>query len=103
MADSKCPVCGNEGVEKERIVDWINRWDESQWSSREWRQYLISLIVDGDIARQKLSEIEPLCEKQDKYIKELERQLGLLQKTLDIVEKLTPRPIILSERSEVIK
>ena len=65
MADSKCPVCGNMSeIKKEKIVDWIKQWDESQWSSK---------------------------------------QLELLQKTLDVVEKLTPRPIILSERSEVIK
>ena len=90
-------------IERERTSEWINQWDESQWSSREWRQYLVSIICDGDIAQEKLSKIEPLYEEQEKYIKLLERQLELLQKTLDIVEKFTPHPIILSERSEVIK
>ena len=104
MADSKCPVCGNMSeIKKEKIVDWIKQWDESQWSSKEWRRYLLDIIRDSDIAQEKLSKIEPLYEEQEKYIKYLERQLELLQKTLDVVEKLTPRPIILSERSEVIK
>lgn len=104
MAESKCPVCGNMAeIKKEKIVDWIKRWDEAQWSSKEWRAYLLDIIRNSDIAQEKLSKIEPLYEEQEKYIKYLERQLELLQKTLDVVEKLTPRPIILSERSEVIK
>lgn len=101
MAENKCPVCGNMAeIKKERIVDWIKQWDESHWKSAAWRQYLISLLCNGDIARDKLSKIEPLYEEQEKYIKYLERQVELLQKTLDIAEKFT-RPIVLTGNSEV--
>lgn len=71
----------------ERVSEWVARWDDAQWNSKEFRQYLISLLRDGDEAHDKLREIEPIYEKQAKYIECLERQLELLQKTLDIIEK----------------
>ena len=85
-------------VRRERNSEWVQRWDETQWGSAEWRQYLISLIRDGEIAQDRLHEIEPLYEAQDRHIKNLERQLELLQKTLDIAEKYS-RPIIIPRDS----
>lgn len=104
MAEKICPVCGNKTeIRKERLVEWIRRWDESQWSSSEWRKYLLDIISDSDVAQDKLSEIEPIYEEQAKYIKNLERQIELLQKTLDLAEKLAPRPIMIPGNSEVMK
>jgi hypothetical protein len=92
MLENKCPVCGfTTKVEREDISEWVSRWDESQWSSREWRQYLISTIRDGVDAQKELSEIKSLYEGQVTYIKHLEMQLDLLQKTLDVVAKNIPR------------
>lgn len=83
-----------EEIKFERFSEQVQRWDESQWNAKEWRQYLFSVLRDGEKALDKVSELEPLCESQGKYIKYLERQLELLQKTLDIAEKFT-RPIVL--------
>ena len=103
MAEMQCPVCGRlREIRKERVSEWILRWDESQWSSPEWRRFIAGLIRDSDIAQEKLSELEPLCEKQEKYIDYLEKHLELLQKTLELAEKFTPRPIILHKDGEVI-
>lgn len=88
---------------RERTSEWMERWGENEWGSTEWRQFIITLVRDAEIAQDKLNKIEPLYEEQEKYIKYLERQLELLQKTLDIAEKFTPRPIILPGSSEVIK
>lgn len=87
---------------KERNSDWIRRWDDSQWNSAEWRALLINILHDAEIAQDKLSELEPLCERQEKYIDYLEKHLELLQKTLELAEKFTPRPIILHKDGEVI-
>lgn len=95
MAEIKCPVC-EKMIKQERISEWMRRWGEDEWSSHEWRQFLICEIKDGQKAKDKLAEIEPLYEKQTLYIKDLERQLELLQKTLDLAEKFSPRPIFIS-------
>lgn len=89
-------------VKRERISEWAKRWDDSEWNSQEWRAFVVSLLRDGEEAMEKLNKIEPLYEEQEKYIKYLERQLELLQKTLDIAEKFS-RPIILPGDSEVFK
>lgn len=86
----------------ERISEWVERWDDFQWNSKEWREYLLSLLRAGEEVRDKLDKIEPLYEKQAEYIKYLERQLELLQKTLDIAERFS-RPIILPGDSGVVK
>lgn len=102
MAEINCPVC-NTHIKTERFSEWMSRWGENEWSSPEWRQFLICEIEDGYKVRDKLAEIEPIYEKQALYIKELERQLELLQKTLDLAEKFTPRPLVIPGVSEVIK
>jgi hypothetical protein len=89
-------------IKSERTWEWMQRWGENEWGNAEWRQFIISLVRDAGIAQDKLNEIEPLYEEQGKYIKYLERQLELLQKTLDIAEKFS-RPIILPGDSGVIK
>lgn len=102
MAENKCPMCGNAAeVKSESISEWARRWDDSQWNSREWRVLVTDLLREGEDAQEKLNELKPLYEEQARYIKYLERQLELLQKTLDIVEKFS-RPIILPGDSEVI-
>lgn len=88
---------------KERMWEWAERWSDHEWNSPEWRQFVISLIRDGEEAQAKLNEIEPLYEEQVRYINLLERQMELLQKTLDLAEKLAPRLTILQGNSEVIK
>ena len=90
-------------MKRERTSEWMERWSEHEWGNAEWRHFIITLVHDAEIAQDKLNKIEPLCEEQEKYIKYLERQLELLQKTLDIAEKFSPRPIILPGSSEVIK
>ena len=89
-------------MKRERTSEWMARWGENEWGSAEWRQFIITLVRDDEITQAKLNEIEPLYEEQGKYIKYLERQLELLQKTLDIAEKFS-RPIILPGDREVIK
>lgn len=85
----------------ERNSEWVQRWSEHEWGSAEWRQFIISLIREGEIAQDKLNEIEPLYKEQERYIKHLEKQLELLQKTLDIAEKYS-RPIILPGNGGVL-
>jgi hypothetical protein len=82
---------------------WVAEWDESQWNSQEWRHYLTSILRDYERDRDKLRTIEPLYEKQTEQIILLERQLELLQKTLDIAEKFAPRLIHFPGDREVIK
>lgn len=87
---------------RERISEWMQKWSEHEWGSAEWRQYVISLVSEGEKAQDELNKIEPLYEEQARYIKHLERQLELLQKTLDIVEKIS-RPIFIPGDSGGIK
>lgn len=77
-------------AEVERLSEWVERWGESQWNSAEWRDFLLRCLRDWEIAEDRLSEIEPIYEKQIKYIVTLERQIELLQKTLDLAEKFAP-------------
>lgn len=100
MADIKCPVC-EKMIKRERFSEWVSRWGEDEWSSPEWRRFLICEIEDGQKLKDKLAEIEPIYEKQALYIKDLERQLELLQKTLEIVEKFS-RPIVIPGDKGVI-
>jgi hypothetical protein len=102
MAEINCPVC-NTHIKTEAFSDWVKRWDESQWNSPEWRQFLIGEIEDFYATRDKLNKIEMLYEAQAEYVKTLERQIELLQKTLDLAEKFTPRPLVIPGVSEVIK
>ena len=90
-------------MKRERTSEWMERWGENEWGSTEFRQFILNLVRDAEITQDKLNEIEPLYEEQGKYIKCLERQLELLQKTLDLVEKFAPRTIIFPGSSEVIK
>jgi hypothetical protein len=90
----------------ERFFEYVERWEEDEWGSPEWRRFLIShlsdLEIDNEKLTQKLDAIMPVYEKQADYIKSLERQLELLQKTLDLIEKYNPRYVI-SKDGEVIK
>ena len=90
-------------MKRERTSEWMERWGENEWGSTEFRQFILNLVRDAEITQDKLNEIEPLYEEQGKYIKCLERQLELLQKTLDLVEKFAPRTIIFPGSSELIK
>jgi hypothetical protein len=83
----------------ERFSDWVRRWDKEQWDSVEWRTFLASQLeyYEAEIDRlSKLENHESTIEKQDEYIKLLERQLAVLQKTLDVAERYS-RPIVISE------
>ena len=94
MADNKCPVCSRV-IKQERLSEWVNQWDEAQWKAPEFRAFIVEQLRDYEIEREKLEEIMPIYEKQEKYIQTLERQIELLQKTLDLAERFAPRPIIM--------
>jgi Fic family protein len=96
-------------VKRESLSEWLERWDESQWGSQEWRGYLKSLLADCEAKMDRLSRLEQSCDKQKAEIKSLEkqnellqRQLELLQKTLDVVERAS-RPIVIPDTEEVRK
>ena len=91
MAENKCPIC-QKTIEEVKFSDWIKRWGADQWNSPELRRLLISEVEDVRCLRDKIAELEPLCEKQARYIKELEKQLELLQRTLDIMDRIAPIP-----------
>lgn len=74
-------------------IDWIKTFEDEEWNSPEYRHYIISCIADGEEAQRKLSEIMPVYEKQCKYVELLERQLEILQKTLDLAERMIPHLI----------
>lgn len=86
----------------ERTSEWVARWGDNEWNSKEYRDFIIRCVQDGEEAQCNLNKIEPLYEEQERYIKYLERQLDLLQKTLDIAERYS-RPIILPGSGEVMK
>ena len=71
----------------------IKNCTNEEWSSPEYRTFIIGCLMDGEEAQRKLSEIMPIYEKQCKYVELLERQLELLQKTLDLAEKMKPHLI----------
>ena len=102
MAENKCPVCSRE-IKQATTAEWVSRWGEEQWRSLEFRRFLIDELEDAQKDREKLAEILPLYENQQKYIETLERQIELLQKTLDLAEKFAPRPIFTHVDGEVIK
>ena len=79
---------------EERFSEWVARWDDEQFNSKEWRAMLISRIQDMEYGIEKYLTIKPIYEKQSDYINSLEKQLELLQKTLDIVERVN-RPVII--------
>ena len=98
----KCPVCDKQ-VKGEEFSEWLKGWNEEQWNSPEWRCRLIRDVASFSKRVDKLEEIEPIYEKQGEYIKTLERQLELLQRTLDIAEKFAPRALVMPGFGEVIK
>ena len=71
-------------------ADWIGNFSDKEWNSLEYRRLIIHLVAQGEEAQRKLTEIMPIYEKQCGYIELLERQMALLQKTLDLVEKIQP-------------
>ena len=96
-------------MKKERFSDYVRKWDNNQWASAEWRQFLISSLCEHEDLAEKHAETEKLCESQkniieslEQQINTLERQLNLLHKTLDIVERVS-RPVVIPVNSEVIK
>ena len=96
-------------VKSQRFSDYVSDWGEDQWQSREWRTYLISTLRECETLNDKLVATESLCERQKMTIENLEnqmavleRQLTLLHKTLDIVERVS-RSIVLPANGEVIK
>jgi hypothetical protein len=82
-------------------AEWIKSFEKEEWDSPAHRQYIIGCIEDGEEAQRKLNEIMPIYEKQCKYVELLERQLELLQKTLDLAEKMRPR-LIMVEGDKII-
>lgn len=102
MDKMNCPIC-NKKIKIKQFSNWLEEWDESQWNSPEWRQFLKNEVKDLYETRHKLKELELRYEEQMKYLNTLEKQLELLQKTLDIAEKFSPRPLVIPGMSEVIK
>jgi hypothetical protein len=61
--------------------DWLDL------SQRENQIYLVNVANDLEIENKKLRNYLITCEEQETYIKELEKQVKLLQKTLDVINK----------------
>ena len=81
----------------------IDSFTDFEWNSPEYRQYISGYIIDSERELTRLSETEYLYKKQTEYVALLERQMKMLQKTLDIAEKFAPRIICMPGGSEVIK
>lgn len=93
-------------INRERLSDLVKKWDEDQWRSAEWRQYLVSTVADYECLMERLLKAEELCSNQQEEIKCLEKQcallqkqLSLLQKTLDIAERYS-RPIVIPNQTK---
>lgn len=89
--------------------EWMRNWDDEMWNSPQWRSHLINIVEGLENNLFWLSEVEKEKdiiqaenEKQAKYIELIERQMVLLQKTLDVVERCAPAKIIIKDGGEVI-
>jgi DNA-binding ferritin-like protein len=94
-------------TKKETMSEYVKNWGKDQWESEEWRQYLISTLADYESLMDRLAEAERICDKQkdeitslEKQRKLLQRQLELLQKTLDVAERFS-RPLIISDSRKI--
>ena len=75
-------------------ADWVSKWGIPEWSNAAYQQLAITTIqeLEEQLANLELLEeendtLKSRCVRQERYIKELEKQLELLQKTLDLIDK----------------
>lgn len=75
-------------------ADWVSQWRTPEWSNVGYQQLAITTIqeLEEQLANLELLEeendtLKSRCVRQERYIKELEKQLELLQKTLDLIDK----------------
>ena len=86
-----------EPIKDERFWQWVERWEESEFSSPEYISLLLKQLRDFEEDHYKLKKIESLYKEQADYIKKLERQMELLQKTLELAEKFAPRVLMMPD------
>lgn len=75
-------------------ADWVSKWDAPEWSNVGYQQLAITTIqglevqlADLELLEEENDALKSRCVRQERYIKELEKQLELLQKTLDLIDK----------------
>jgi len=93
-------------TKRQTISEWVKQWDKSQWEAAEWREFLVQTLSDYEMSMERYHEVNTVCEKQkieieslEKQCKLLQRQLGLLQKILDVAERYS-RPIVITEQGK---
>lgn len=75
-------------------ADWVSKWGIPEWSNVQYQQLAITTIqeleeqlADLELLKEENDTLKSRCVRQERYIKELEKQLELLQKTLDLIDK----------------
>lgn len=75
-------------------ADWLVLLGQEEWCNRGWQSIIIDKVHRLEVMLNTIEDAEEerdillkRCEKQERYIQELEKQLTLLQKTLDLIEK----------------
>ena len=75
-------------------ADWIGGFSQAEWTNHQWQLLITDEIreLEEKLATMPLLEEERdalmvRCARQERYIFELEKQLELLQKTLDLIDK----------------
>jgi predicted RNase H-like nuclease (RuvC/YqgF family) len=75
-------------------ADWVSQWSSPEWSNVEYQRLAIITIqgleeqlADLELLEEENDTLKSRCARQERYIKELEKQLELLQKTLDLIDK----------------
>ena len=75
-------------------ADWVSEWRAPEWSNVAYQQLAITTIqeleeqlADLELLEEENDTLKSRCVRQERYIKELEKQLELLQKTLDLIDK----------------
>ena len=79
----------------------IDTFTDKEWNSPEYRRYIAACLKEGDRTEKDFGELQRLYEEQSKYVTLLERQMTILQKTLEVAEKVI-LPIRIPADGEVI-
>ena len=80
-------------------ADWVSQWRSPEWSNVGYQQLAITTIqeleeqlADLELLEEENDTLKSRCVRQERYIKELEKPLELLQKTLDLIDKNRGEP-----------
>lgn len=72
--------------------EFVEGFTEKDWRSPEFRQYIIGTMGDYDELCDEHRKLKVSHEAQCAYVEMLEKQLGILQKTLDVAQKIINAP-----------